>query len=101
MESTYAHNHINEWIDLIFGYKQLGDSAIDALNVFYPLTYENSINLDEINDPNERNGILDQISEYGQTPKQLFKKPHPEKKKLKKVKLFLYNPHHLRNLNYT
>jgi len=98
LESNYAHNHLNEWIDLIFGYKQQGDHAIDAINVFYPLTYENAINLDEINDINERNGILDQISEYGQTPKQLFKKPHPEKKKNKKIKFLLHNPLALKGL---
>ena len=98
LESTYAHLHINEWIDLIFGYKQQGDAAIESVNVFYPLTYENAINLDEINDVNERNGILDQISEYGQTPKQLFKKPHPEKKKTKKIKFLLYNPILFKNL---
>jgi len=98
LESIYAHNHIHEWINLIFGFKQLGDSAIEALNVFYPLTYENSVNLDEMLDINERNGILDQISEYGQTPKQLFKKPHPEKKKLKKIKFLLYNPIQLKNV---
>lgn len=35
---------------------------------------------------------MDQIAEYGQTPKQLFYKPHPEKKRMKKNKLLLCNP---------
>lgn len=33
-------NHLHEWIDLIFGYKQRGEEAINALNVFYYCTYE-------------------------------------------------------------
>lgn len=33
-------SHLHEWIDLIFGYKQRGEEAINALNVFYYCTYE-------------------------------------------------------------
>lgn len=39
-ESDYASEHIHEWIDLIFGYKQRGQAGIDADNLFYHLTYE-------------------------------------------------------------
>lgn len=33
-------SHLHEWIDLIFGYKQRGEEAVKALNVFYYCTYE-------------------------------------------------------------
>ena len=32
LESEYVSEHLNEWIDLIFGCKQLGDAAIEAQN---------------------------------------------------------------------
>lgn len=35
---------------------------------------------DSIRDPNERASLEDQILEFGQTPKQLFTQPHPQRK---------------------
>jgi 6-phosphofructokinase len=79
LESEFVSQNLHQWIDLIFGYKQRGDNAVKADNVFHPLTYEGAVNLDDINDPMERMAILMQINEFGQTPHQIFNTPHPQR----------------------
>ncbi|XP_066441343.1 neurobeachin-like protein 2 isoform X1 [Eleutherodactylus coqui] len=77
LESEYVSAHLHEWIDLIFGYKQRGEAAIEALNVFYYCTYEGVVDLDAIADETERKALEGIISNFGQTPCQLLKEPHP------------------------
>ncbi|KAK5575935.1 hypothetical protein RB653_007070 [Dictyostelium firmibasis] len=79
LESDYVSEHLHEWIDLIFGYRQQGKAAEDSLNVFYYLTYEGAVNIDAITDPVEKAATIAQINNFGQTPKQLFDKPHPKR----------------------
>ncbi|XP_056300146.1 neurobeachin-like protein 2 isoform X3 [Pseudoliparis swirei] len=77
LECEHVSGHLHEWIDLIFGYKQRGEEAVNALNVFYYCTYEGAVDLDAIADETERKALEGIISNFGQTPCQLLKEPHP------------------------
>ncbi|XP_075884079.1 neurobeachin-like protein 2 isoform X3 [Nelusetta ayraudi] len=77
LESEHVSSHLHEWIDLIFGCKQRGEEAINALNVFYYCTYEGAVDLDAIANETERKALEGIISNFGQTPCQLLKEPHP------------------------
>ncbi|CAH0558995.1 unnamed protein product [Brassicogethes aeneus] len=80
LECDYVSQNLHHWIDLIFGYKQQGQSAVDAVNVFHHLFYEGNVDIYNIDDPLKKNATIGFINNFGQIPKQLFKKPHPSKR---------------------
>ncbi|XP_069124433.1 WD repeat and FYVE domain-containing protein 3-like isoform X2 [Argopecten irradians] len=80
LESDYVSAHLHEWIDLIFGYKQLGQPAMESINVFHHLFYEGNVDIYSIDDPLKKNATIGFINNFGQIPKQLFKRPHPQKR---------------------
>ncbi|CAI6093798.1 unnamed protein product [Clonostachys chloroleuca] len=77
LESPYVSENIHHWIDLIFGFKQLGEAAVENLNVFHHLSYSGASDLDRITDANERAITAGVIHNFGQTPHQVFTKAHP------------------------
>lgn len=87
LESTYVSERLHEWIDLIFGYKQKGQEAVKAINVFNRLSYPGAVNLDEIDDENERVAVTGIIHNFGQTPLQMFDSPHPQRRHLPSNKM--------------
>lgn len=82
LESDYVSAHLHEWIDLIWGYKQRGEEAIKAHNVFYYLTYSDGVDRDKIEDESLRQALELQSAHFGQIPMALFCNPHPARKVL-------------------
>jgi hypothetical protein len=80
LECDFVSQNLHHWIDLIFGYKQQGQPAVDSVNVFHHLFYEGNVDIYNIDDPLKKNATIGFINNFGQIPKQLFKKPHPCKK---------------------
>ncbi|CAH0406921.1 unnamed protein product [Chilo suppressalis] len=80
LESDFVSHRLHHWIDLVFGYKQQGQPAVDSFNVFHHLFYEGNVDIYNIDDPLKKNATIGFINNFGQIPKQLFKKAHPSKK---------------------
>ncbi|KAF8154493.1 hypothetical protein B0H34DRAFT_660452 [Crassisporium funariophilum] len=76
LESPHASEQLPAWIDLIWGCNQRDPGS---LNVFHPLSYEGSIDLDAIKDDLEREATVGIIHNFGQTPRKLFTSPHTER----------------------
>jgi WD40 repeat protein len=79
LESPYVSMHLHKWIDLIFGFKQQGEAAIEATNVFHYLSYQGAKDLDSIEDAHERLATIGIIHNFGQTPQQIFQRAHPQR----------------------
>ncbi|XP_017760097.1 PREDICTED: lysosomal-trafficking regulator isoform X2 [Eufriesea mexicana] len=76
LEADLVREVLPYWIDLVFGFRQTGRPAVEAINVFHPATYY-GFNVEQIADPLERQAWETMVRTYGQTPAQLFRAAHP------------------------
>ncbi|CAH0483005.1 unnamed protein product [Peronospora belbahrii] len=72
LESDFVSKNLHYWIDLIFGYKQTGLVAVDALNSYHIACYPERLDLKTSSD-----GVRAKLVQRGTVPIQLFRKPHP------------------------
>lgn len=68
LEKPEIRDHVNKWIDLVFGIKQGGNEARNAINLYHPMAYSNY--------PYSPLRV-EWIQNCGQLPKQIFNYNHP------------------------
>ena len=88
LESDFVSDNINEWIDLIFGFKQRGEEAEKVKNLFFDFTYEGTIDIEKYKKINldEYNSLITKV-DIGQTPSQIFTKSVDKRIKRKDINL--------------
>lgn len=101
LESEQVSQTLCQWIDLVFGLKQKGKAAVQAINVFHPAVSASAgvpgdalgggstpfqksflsqtyfgMDVSAVEDPVQRRALETMIKTYGQTPRQLFNGSH-------------------------
>eukprot|EP01065_Artemidia_motanka_P019403 TRINITY_DN2303_c0_g1_i2.p1 TRINITY_DN2303_c0_g1~~TRINITY_DN2303_c0_g1_i2.p1 ORF type:complete len:954 (+),score=267.23 TRINITY_DN2303_c0_g1_i2:268-3129(+) len=72
LEGAFVSSRLHLWIDLIFGCRSRGEAALEADNMFHPVTYG------DIGGTAPEAAEV-QMREFGQCPAQLFAAAHPRR----------------------
>ena len=77
LESSEVSENLNNWMDLIFGYKQRGKPAIENKNLFFSNSYMKNIDVDHLKKEEKNLTLI--LLEFGLVPNQIFNKKIPNK----------------------
>ncbi|OHS94993.1 Beige/BEACH domain containing protein [Tritrichomonas foetus] len=79
LESDIVSSSLNEWIDLIWGFRRQGKPGFEKFNILQDIVFD--FNPEEyMHDYLLMKAMSDQIHNCGQAPLQLFTNPHPKRK---------------------
>ena len=81
-ENSRISGFLNNWVDLIFGYKSKGKEAENAKNVFTEASYQESVNLTN----NEEKASFLRSVEFGLIPTQIMIKECPKREKKRDIR---------------
>ena len=81
-ENNRISSTINNWVDLIFGYKVKGKEAEKAKNIYTEPSYQEYVNLNNIEDK----GTYLRYVEFGLIPTQIMAKECPKREKKRDIK---------------
>ena len=81
-ENNYISSYLNYWVDLIFGSKVRGKEAENAKNIYTENSYQENINLNNVENKYETLGFV----EFGLIPNQILNKECPKRGKKGDIK---------------